>query len=205
MNNSDFLRYNNCYAQIVEKYSSLLRKMSMLHPRVIDIHGSEINKLVKNADKLLAELDGINAKAEKLFELRKLIYQIEYIINFKVIKSYNNLLDKVLAETKTNILQNITIATQEPASTPEEEPDNIIKEPKEIWDSVCEYLKSKLNVHTYNVWVKPVRYHSCDEKLIRILVQNSYYKNWLEEHCLTIINEHLSRNNVDYEVRFITG
>jgi hypothetical protein len=169
----------------------------MIHPRVMDIYGDEIDKLVKNVDKLLMETEGSNFKVEKVFELRKLIYQIEYIVNFKVIESYNHLIDKVsisTIETKLPILEENS-----------ENSDISIKEPKEIWDSVCSYLKSKLNVHTYNVWVKPVKYHSCDNKRISVWVQNNYYKNWLEEHCAGIINDHLSSNNIDYEVRFITG
>jgi hypothetical protein len=204
MNNSEFLRYSHSYAQIVEKYSLLLRKTSMIHPKVMDIYGDEIDKLVKTVDKLLMETEGSNFKVEKLFELRKLIYQIEYIVNFKVIESYNNLVDKVsfpAIETGIPVLQSPAVYM---ATDTGVERGNI-KEPKDIWDSVCAYLKSKLNVHTYNVWVKPVKYHSCDNRMISVWVQNNYYKNWLEEHCAGIINDHLSSNNIDYEVRFITG
>ncbi len=193
---SSALRNCNSYFQIVERYSALLRKMSFIHSEVIKEFATDIEACIGKIESLMLEVENSDNKTQAIFELRRLIFKLEDIIDHKVIQKYNQLIDGGVSTVASNISNAISSA-----SAPQ---TNGFKQPKDVWDSVSSYLQNHLNVHTYNVWVKPIEYHSCDNKKIKIVVQNQFYKNWLEEHCSKLIKKHLNDINVDYEIAFVT-
>ncbi|MCX6112377.1 MAG: hypothetical protein NTY22_03705, partial [Proteobacteria bacterium] len=206
LNISTTLRNGTSYFQIVERYSVILRKISFLHEAIVEEFKPELEPLINKIDTLIVELENTDSRTEKLFDLRRVLFQLEDIVDFKTIRRYNELLDskKSLAKAESPSKKE-TIQTQGITKQDDSSGNNIISTPKDAWESVTGYLKSQLNVHTYNVWVKPVEFHSCDEKKIKVAVQNQFYKNWLEDHCSRLIKKHLDDIGVDYEVTFIVG
>ncbi|MEI6079205.1 MAG: DnaA N-terminal domain-containing protein [bacterium] len=204
MNISTTLRNGTSYFQIVERYSVILRKISFLHESVIEEFKPELEPLINKIDTMIVELENTDSRTEKLFDLRRMLFQLEDIVDFKSIRRYNELLDakRPLARAEV-ITRKETVQAQE--VTKQDIANDVVSTPKDVWENVTGYLKSQLNVHTYNVWVKPVEFHSCDEKKIKVAVQNQFYKNWLEDHCSRLIKKHLDDIGMDYEVTFIVG
>lgn len=193
---SSALRNCNSYFQIVERYSSLLRKVSFVHSDVIKEFAAEIETCISKIEALMLEAETSDNKTETIFELRRLIFKLEDIVDHRVIQKYNQMIDGTARADQQQVL----ISTK-----PVPSQNSIPKQPKEVWESVTSYLQGHLNVHTFNVWVKPIEFHSCEDKKIKIMVQNQFYKNWLEEHCSKLIKKHLNDIDVDYEVTFVTN
>jgi hypothetical protein len=174
----------------------ILRQISFIHPVILKDFNPELENLVNKIDTLIIEVENSESKTEKMFELRRLAYQLEDMVNFKMIQRYNQLVDGVAGTVN-----------QEPASVSinVEPVEDSVNNPREAWESVSKYLKQHLNVHTYNVWVKPIEYHSCEQNKIKIMVQNQFYKNWLEDHCSRLIKKHLDDIKSEFEVSFVTN
>ena len=202
---SSALRNCNSYFQIVERYSTLLRKISFIHSEVIKEFEVEIEACIGKLESLMLEAETAENKTEVIFEIRRLIFKLEDIVDYKVINKYNYFIDHGVKMTVS--LSNLNNVEQQPLISTQTtiKHNDTVHAPKEVWESVTSYLKNHLNVHTFNVWVKPIEFHSCDDKKIRIMVQNQFYKNWLEEHCSKLIKKHLSDIDVDYEVTFVTN
>jgi hypothetical protein len=201
---SDYSSYSNC----LDKYSNLLRKISFIHPKVIGFFCDEIQTLVNSLDHALLDWEKTEEKKSKLLEIRRLTFQLEHIVNVRVIEKYNQLLDEVL-ETKK---RNVSVTSSKPAAYAVEHSSIVPKisvqpekTPEKAWESISEHLRTQLKPYTYNVWVKPVRYLNCAENTIKVQVQNVYYKNWLDEHCGSLIKEHLEDLEADYNVEFVTA
>jgi len=207
LNMSTVLRSGNSYFQIIERYSILLRKVSFIHPIILKDLNPELEELINKIESLIVDVENSDSKTEKMFELRRLIFQMEDMVDLKAIQKYNQRLDNIVEPTvkvsTASALLSATVANVA-EETKEEPTADGIKAPKDIWNSVTKYLKEQLNVHTYNVWVKPVEFHSCEDKKIKILVQNQFYKNWLEDHCYRLIKKHLDDIDSGYEVTFVT-
>jgi hypothetical protein len=205
LNISTTLRNGTSYFQIVERYSVVLRKISFLHESVIEEFKPELEALINTIDTLIVELENTDSRTEKLFDLRRMLFQLEDVVDFKTIRKYNELLDgkRPLSAAEAMPAKKTVVQAQEVLK--QDKGTTIVSAPKDVWESVTSYLKSQLNVHTYNVWVKPVEFHSCDERKIKVAVQNQFYKNWLEDHCSRLIKKHLDDIGVDYEVTFIVG
>ncbi|MEI6092940.1 MAG: DnaA N-terminal domain-containing protein [bacterium] len=201
MNISTTLRNGTSYFQIVERYSVILRKISFLHETIIVEFKPELEPIINKIDTLIVELENTDSRTDKLFDLRRMLFQLEDLVDFKAIKRYNELLDNIQVKSESvQVKQVLKQDTKSPDTA-----NTTISTPKDTWENVTNYLKSQLNVHTYNVWVKPVEYHSCDDKKIKVAVQNQFYKNWLEDHCSRLIKKHLDDIGTDYEVTFIVG
>jgi len=201
---STTLRNGNSYFQVVEKYSVILRQISFIHPTILKDFNPDLEELINKIDAIIIEVENSETRTEKMFELRRLTYQLEDMVNFKMIQRYNQILDgvKVATTEKAPILPMDLNKGQDSVT---ERSDGTVKNPKDVWDSVSTYLKQHLNVHTYNVWVKPIEYHSCEQNKIKIMVQNQFYKNWLEDHCSRLIKKHLDDIKSEFEVTFVTN
>ena len=202
---STTLRNGNTYFQVVEKYSVILRQISFIHPAVLNDFNPELENLINKIDSLIIEVENSDSKTEKMFELRRLTYQLEDMVNFKMIQRYNQMVDGVAKVVTQERPASVSINVDNEQQTVTMQVEDSIKNPKEAWDSVSKYLKQHLNVHTYNVWVKPIEYHSCEQNKIKIMVQNQFYKNWLEDHCSRLIKKHLDDIKSEYEVSFVTN
>ena len=207
MSISTTLRNGNSYFQVVEKYSVILRQLSFIHPTVLKDFNNELENLINKIDALIIEVENSDSRTEKMFELRRLTYQLEDLVNFKMIQRYNQIVDgvKVVAPQPQERPATVSVNVDKEQQTVTLDVDDSVKNPKEVWESVSGYLKQHLNVHTYNVWVKPIEYHSCEENKIKIMVQNQFYKNWLEDHCSRLIKKHLDDIKSEFEVTFVTN
>ena len=204
MSISTTVRNGNSYFQVVEKYSGILRQISFVHPVVLKEFNSDLESLINNIDALIIEVENSDSRTEKMFELRRAIYRLEDMVNFKMIQKYNQLVDGVKVTSQERPAA-VSVSVDQQQQTVTIQLDDSVKQPKEVWDSVTKYLKQHLNVHTYNVWVKPIEYHSCDQNKIKIMVQNQFYKNWLEDHCSRLIKKHLDDIKSEFEVQFVTN
>jgi hypothetical protein len=162
--------------------------------------------LINKIDTLIIEVENSDSRTEKMFELRRLIYQLEDLVNFKMIQRYNQIVEGVsIKVTPQEKPVTVSVNVDKEQQIVTMAVDDSVKNPKEVWESVSSYLKQHLNVHTYNVWVKPIEYHSCEENKIKIMVQNQFYKNWLEDHCSRLIKKHLDDIKSEFEVTFVTN
>lgn len=209
---STLLRNGATYFQIVERYSAVLRKISVLHENVINEFKPELEDLINRIELFIVELENTESRTEKLFDFRRLLFQLEDIVDFRAIKRYNDIIDgkgtqvvESVPGLETTMSERVFNSKTPDVTVNKEEDSTRISSPKDIWSNVSEYLKSQLNVHTYNVWVKPVEYHSFDNGKIKVSVQNQFYKNWLEDHCSRIIKKYLNEMGTEYEVSFIVG
>jgi hypothetical protein len=205
---STLLRNGTTYFQIVEKYSAVLRKISVLHESVVKEFKPELEDLINKIELVIVELENTDSRTEKFFDLRRLLFQLEEIVDFRAIKRYNEIIEGKRPEASSVVSSNVLntkINVPTTATKDENLSSTIISNPKDVWNNVSEYLKTQLNVHTYNVWVKPVEYHSFDNGKIKVSVQNQFYKNWLEDHCSRIIKKYLNEMGAEYEVSFIVG
>lgn len=203
MSISTTLRNGNSYFQVVEKYSVILRQVSFIHPDVLKGFEQELEELVCKIDALIIEVENSDSKTNKMFELKRLTYRLEDLVNFKMIQRYNDLIDGISVKKHTTVVSEGTNSNV--VNKIIEEVTDAVTSPKQVWDSVTKYLQSNLNVHTFNVWVKPVEYHTCEDNKIMIMVQNQFYKNWLEDHCSRLIKKHLDDINSEFEVQFVTN
>jgi hypothetical protein len=182
--------------QASERYFSAIRKISFVDSKVISLFNDEIKSVTEKIEVMLSDLE---LQKDNLFELRNLIYKLEDIVDIKVIQKYNEF---IRSEVKLNSATELQKEKQDNVIVSDKKE---IQSPKEVWSTVLDYLKTKLNVHTYNVWVKPITYDSCDQNNIKITVQNYFYKNWLEEHCSNLIKEHLETIKSSYKVTFVAN
>ncbi|MBN1114793.1 MAG: hypothetical protein JXA66_05595, partial [Oligoflexia bacterium] len=167
----------------------------------------EIESLIGRIDSLLLDWEALGAKIENLFELRRLIFQLDDIVNVQMIMKYNEILGTERMERISSGRNSGTQSDYLDASAVNNKDtgDSGLNSPADVWQGVSSYLMDNLNIHTYNVWVKPVRFHSCENKHIKIMVENQFYKNWLEDHCSKLIRSYLDDTNSGYEVSFITN
>lgn len=188
------------YKELLDRYNILLRKSSLVHPLILKKFESELNQTIERIENLFCE-DSSSDYKFFILSLRKLIYKLENILNIDVTNEYNKYVSSSLATSYTD---DFNVPNTENTNFEESEPVKALY-PNIVWEKVQDFLRQRLNIHTYNVWVKPVKYHSCSNNIICISVQNSYFKNWLEEHCATMIKDHLGELNLEYDVKFITA
>ncbi len=60
---------------------------------------------------------------------------------------------------------------------------------KTLWNKIDLSLKRDLNPRSYQTWIKPIRPTFRDPDQIELGVPNKFFKNWLEEHYLALIND----------------
>lgn len=187
------------YKELLERYNILLRKASLIHPLILKKFENEFNTLVEKIENLVSEDTSSDDKVF-ILTLRRLICKLENILIIEVTNEYN----KYVSASFSSSYSELQIET--PSNNFEFENKNVsVEYPNVVWEKVQGFLKQRLNVHTYNVWVKPIKFHSCSDNVINIAVQNSYFKNWLEEHCSSMIKDHLGELNLEYDVKFITA
>jgi len=183
----------------------ILRQISFIHPAVLKDFNPDLENLINKIDSLIIEVENSESKTDKMFELRRLTYQLEDMVNFKMIQRYNQMVDGTARVIVQERPASMSINVDNEQQTVSMQVEDTVNNPKDVWESVSKYLKQHLNVHTYNVWVKPIEYHSCDQNKIKIMVQNQFYKNWLEDHCSRLIKKHLDDISSEFEVTFVTN
>jgi len=64
-----------------------------------------------------------------------------------------------------------------------------MKKLNEIWSKIDIALKRDLNPRSYQTWLSPVKVNFKSPAVIELGVPSKFFKTWLEEHYLDIINE----------------
>jgi len=180
------------YKELIERYSNLHRRITYIHKNVLNKHENTINTLIENIDSLILDDTTLISDKNFILSLKNLINRLENVLNVNIIEEYNLLVEN------NNFSSSLSFENESPNET-----TSINQEL--IWDNILSFLKKELNIHTYNVWVKPIQFDSICNNTINIKVQNLYFKNWLEEHCSSMIKSHLKDVDLDYDINFITA
>ncbi len=62
----------------------------------------------------------------------------------------------------------------------------------ELWEGALRRLEERLGKQTFETWIKPVRVQQWDGDRITLEVPNKFFRDWLVEHFLSLIQETLS-------------
>mgnify|MGYP001487966788 CR=1 FL=1 len=60
-----------------------------------------------------------------------------------------------------------------------------------IWQACCEQLKTILSDDIYDRWIAVIQPLSIEENNLQLAVANDFYKDWLEENYLPLIDKAL--------------
>ena len=63
---------------------------------------------------------------------------------------------------------------------------------EKIWNSAREYLRSKLNADTYNMWFAPLRAGAIDPNHLTLEVANEFCEVWLKDNYLSLLQDALA-------------
>ncbi|MEN7973669.1 MAG: chromosomal replication initiator protein DnaA [Verrucomicrobiota bacterium] len=58
-----------------------------------------------------------------------------------------------------------------------------------IWDEACKQLKGILSGDIYDRWIAVIRCQEASESIMRLVVANDFYKDWLEENYFPMIRK----------------
>jgi chromosomal replication initiator protein len=58
-----------------------------------------------------------------------------------------------------------------------------------VWDEVLARIETKVNRHSYYTWFKPTSFLSDSGDVIRVLVPNVLFKDWLTKHYSSVLAE----------------
>lgn len=59
----------------------------------------------------------------------------------------------------------------------------------DIWQNVLRYLEEKIGHQIFEIWFKPINFISFSENTVELEVPNKFFKDWIAEHYIPIINE----------------
>jgi len=184
------------YKELIERYSNLHRRISFINKIVLNKYEAQINKLIENIDNLILDDKTLISDKGFISDLKNLINKLENLLTVDLIEEYNHLIEN----QELNLNNNTRLETNSINNA-----FHNALNPNVVWDGILSFLKKELNVHTYNVWVKPINFDSIEGNTINVKVQNLYFKNWLEEHCANMIKKHLKEADLDYDIKFITA
>jgi chromosomal replication initiator protein len=58
-----------------------------------------------------------------------------------------------------------------------------------VWDEVLARIETKINRHSYYTWFKPTSFLSDSGDVVRVLVPNTLFKDWLTKHYSSVLSE----------------
>lgn len=74
---------------------------------------------------------------------------------------------------------------------------------EKIWQEVQSNISKVLTPHTYNAWIKPIRFHSLQDGNLILEVPDSFARDYVRDKYATIIQEALSSlTNISYSLEF---
>ena len=56
-----------------------------------------------------------------------------------------------------------------------------------FWEQVLETIKGQINANSFETWIKPIIFHSLDDKKLVLEVPNNFFRDWIAEHYLHTI------------------
>ena len=73
-----------------------------------------------------------------------------------------------------------------------------------LWNKVIKIIKEKITKQNFDTWINPVQLQSLEDGRIVLTVPNRFFRDWLQEHYLSLIRESLlSETGVIYNIEFI--
>jgi chromosomal replication initiator protein len=60
------------------------------------------------------------------------------------------------------------------------------------WLNVLLDIRDKMTGHNFNTWIKPIKFHSFEDNKITIVVPNKFFKDWIADNFLFIIEDSIS-------------
>ena len=63
---------------------------------------------------------------------------------------------------------------------------------QEIWQKTTENLEKVLSERDFSTWIKPVSFSRSENDTVYLAVPTSFFKEWLEDHYLTVLSSALS-------------
>ncbi len=67
------------------------------------------------------------------------------------------------------------------------------RNPEELWQSFVRAVRPKLSAHVVDTWLAPVRCANYEGGTVTLEVRDQFSRDWLTDHYLDFIREHLSR------------
>jgi chromosomal replication initiator protein len=61
-----------------------------------------------------------------------------------------------------------------------------------LWDEVLARIETKINRHSFYTWFKPTLFLSASGDVVRVLVPNVLFKDWLTKHYSSVLSEALA-------------
>ncbi len=72
------------------------------------------------------------------------------------------------------------------------------------WNKAVKIIKEKITKQNFDTWINPVQLQSVEEGRIVLNVPNRFFRDWLQEHYLSLIRESLlSETGIIYNIDFI--
>jgi len=73
-----------------------------------------------------------------------------------------------------------------------------------LWNKVVKRIKEKITQQNFDTWINPVHLQSIEDGRIALNVPNRFFRDWLQEHYLSLIRESLlSETGIIYNIDFI--
>ena len=73
------------------------------------------------------------------------------------------------------------------------------------WQRISEALQERIPKQSFDTWIRPTRLSFEDDQEIRVSVPNSFFKEWIEKHYTTLINEIQADLRVQKRVAFLVN
>ena len=61
-----------------------------------------------------------------------------------------------------------------------------------VWDEILARIETKINRHSFYTWFKPTSFLSDGGDVVRVLVPNAIFRDWLTKHYSTVLSEAVS-------------
>jgi len=61
-----------------------------------------------------------------------------------------------------------------------------------VWDEILARIETKINRHSFYTWFKPTSFLSDGGDVVRVLVPNAIFKDWLTKHYSSVLSEAVS-------------
>jgi hypothetical protein len=84
---------------------------------------------------------------------------------------------------KRKLAQSLEVATLAPAE------DDTVKKEIELWESVLTKLSDQIAPPSFQTWVQPIEFDSCENGVMTITTPNNFSRDWLQSRYQQLIQE----------------
>ncbi|NMD04226.1 MAG: chromosomal replication initiator protein DnaA, partial [Deltaproteobacteria bacterium] len=68
-----------------------------------------------------------------------------------------------------------------------------------VWDKTTKIIQEKISKQNFDTWIKPIKIAGLEDKCVRLVVPNKFFKDWLMDNYVSTIKQSL-KNVVGLEV-----